>query len=253
MKTWQKYAAEFFGTLILVGGGTGAVIGAGLGGEAILTVGLGFGLALMVALYAVGRVSGGHFNPAVSLAAFLDRRIGLIDMVGYWVMQVAGALAASALLAWVYSRQYVSFTYTSLNREQGINELSGFFTEAALTLVFVFVILVLGKKKGTTKYIGMAMTLTLIHLVGLVMTGASVNPARSFAPALVGGTWDGFWVFVAGPALGAIVAWALYKVIVEGDISLGDDVVAIKEDVEDEADRIEDRIEERFDKDDDRD
>lgn len=249
MKTWQKYAAEFFGTLILVGGGTGAIIGAGLGGGDILAISLGFGLALMVALYSVGRVSGGHFNPAVSLAAFLDRRIGLIDMIGYWVAQVAGALSASALLAWIYSRQYVAYTYTNLSREQGVNELSGFVAEAALTVVFVFAILALGKKKGTGKYIGMGVALASVHLVGVVMTGASVNPARSLAPAVLGGTWDGFWVFVAGPALGAIVAWALYKVIVEGDISLGDDVAALREEVEEAAEAIEDRIEERFDRD----
>ena len=256
MKTWQKYAAEFFGTFILVGGGTGAIIGAGLGGGDILAISLGFGLALMVALYAVGHISGGHFNPAVSLAAFLDRRIGLLDMAGYWVMQLAGALSASALLGWIWSRQYVGFTYTNLSRDQGINELAGFFAEAALTLVFVFVMLVLLKSEAQTKYIGMGAAYTVVLLVGMVMTGASVNPARSLAPAVVGGVWSGFWVFVAGPALGAIVAWALYKVIVEGDVSLGDDVVAIKEEVEDTSDRIgdkiEDRFERRFDKDDDR-
>jgi len=252
MKIWQKYAAEFLGTFILVGGGTGAIIGAGLGGGDILAISLGFGLALLVALYAVGRVSGGHFNPAVSLAAFLDRRISLLDMAGYWVMQVAGALAASALLAWVYSRLYVSYTYSNLGRDQGINELAGFIVEAVLTLVFVFVVLALGKSEASTKYIGMAGAYAAVQLVGYVMTGASVNPARSLAPALVGGVWGGFWVFIAGPALGAIVAWALYKIIVEGDVTLGDDMVAIKEDVEETAEQIEDRFERRFDKDDDR-
>jgi aquaporin Z len=249
MKTWQKYAAEFFGTFILVGGGTGAIIGAGLGGGDILAISVGFGIALMVALYAVGHISGGHFNPAVSLAAFLDRRIGLLDMAGYWVMQVAGALSASALLAWIWSRQYVSFTYTNLSRDQGINELAGFFAEAALTLVFVFVVLVRLKSEAHTKYIGMAGAYTMVLLVGMVMTGASVNPARTLAPAVVGGVWNGFWVFVAGPALGAIVAWALYKVIVEGDVKLGDDVAAVAEHVEDTADRIGDKIEDRFDRD----
>jgi len=253
MRIWQKYAAEFFGTFILVGGGTGAIISVGsTTGMDVFAISVGFGLALLVALYAVGRISGGHFNPAVSLAAFLDRRIGLIDMGGYWVMQVAGALSASALLAWVYSRQYVSFTYTNLSRDQGINELSGFVVEAVLTLVFVFAVLALSKSEAPTKYIGMAGAYATVELVGYVMTGASVNPARSLAPALVGGVWDGFWVFIAGPALGAIVAWALYKIIVEGDVKLGDDVVAIKEDVEEEADRIEDRFERRFEKDDDR-
>lgn len=229
MRIFQKYAAEFFGTFILVGGGTGAVIGGGLTQEGVLAVSLGFGLALMVGLFAFAGISGGHFNPAVSLAAFLDRRIGFADMVGYWVMQVAGALSASALIAWIFSREFAAATANTLNRQAGINELAGFFGEAVLTLVFVFVILVLAKSEGSTKYIGMGVTLAVIHLVGIVMTGAGVNPARSFAPALVGGTWDGFWVYVAGPALGAILAWALYKIIIEGDLSLGDDLAEVKE------------------------
>lgn len=250
MKIWQKYAAEFLGTFILVGGGTGAIISVGsTTGMDVFAISVGFGLALLVALYAVGHLSGGHFNPAVSLAAYLDRRIGLLDMVGYWVMQLAGALAASALLAWIYTRLYVSYTYTTLGRGQGINELAGFVVEAVLTLVFVFAVLALGKSEAPAKYIGMAGAFALVQLVGYVMTGASVNPARSLAPALVGGTWDGFWVFIAGPALGAIVAWALYKIIVEGDVKLGDDVVALKEDAEDTVERIEDKIEDRFDRD----
>jgi aquaporin Z len=239
MRIWQKYAAEFFGTFILVGGGTGAIISVGsTTGMDAFAISVGFGLALLVALYAVGRISGGHFNPAVSLAAFLDRRIGLIDMTGYWVMQAAGALSASALLAWVYSRLYVSYTYTNLSRDQGVNELSGFIIEAVLTLVFVFAVLALGKSEAPTKYIGMAGAYATVELVGYVMTGASVNPARSLAPALVGGIWDGFWVFIAGPALGAIVAWALYKVIVEGDVKLGDDVVGLKEEVLEVKDEV---------------
>jgi len=235
VETYQKYAAEFLGTFILVGGGTGAIIGAGLGGDGVLAISLGFGMALMVALYALAGKSGGHFNPAVSLAAFLDRRIGLVDMVGYWVMQVAGALSASALLAWIYNREFVAATANTLNRARGVNELAGFFGEAVLTLVFVFAILVLAKSQAHTKYIGMGVALAAVHLVGIVMTGAGVNPARSLAPALVGGTWSGFWVYVAGPALGAVVAWALYKIIIEGDLSLGDDLAEIKDAVVEEA------------------
>jgi aquaporin Z len=246
MKTWQKYAAEFFGTFILVGGGTGAIIGAGVGGGDITAIALGFGFALMVALFAVGRISGGHFNPAVSLAAFLDRRIGLIDLGAYWVAQVAGGITASALLAWVYSREYVGFTYSSLNRGAGINELAGFIVEAVFTLVFVFVVLVLLKSDRPGKYFGIGAAYALIQLVGLVMTNASVNPVRSLAPAVIGGTWDGFWVFIAGPALGAIVGWALYKIIVEGDVSLGDNVAAIRDEVEETAETIGERIEEGF-------
>ncbi len=227
MKIFQKYAAEFLGTFILVGIGTGAILSVGglSDSGSIVAIALAFGLALMTALYMLGPVSGGHFNPVVSLAAFLDRRIGLVDMVGYWVMQTAGALSASALYAWVLNRDAVGATYTTAN----ISELSAFVAEALFTLVFVFAVLVLAKHEGTAKYIGMGLALTAVHLVALVFTGASMNPARSFAPALVGGTWEGFWVYLAGPALGAIVAWALYKIIIEGDLRLGDDMIAVKD------------------------
>ena len=239
MKIFQKYAAEFFGTFILVGIGTGTILSVGGLSDAasILAIALAFGLALATALYMLGPVSGGHFNPAVSLAAFLDRRIGFIDMIGYWVMQVAGALSAAALYAWVLNREAVGATYLTPN----VSQLSAFVAEALFTLVFVFAVLVLGKHEGNGKYIGMGLALTAVNMVGLVFTGAGVNPARSFAPALVGGTWDGFWVFIAGPALGAIVAWALYKIIFEGDLKLGDDVIAIKDAVvEDTMGAVED-------------
>ena len=238
MKIFQKFAAEFLGTFILVGGSIGAVAGA----DSVLSVGLATGLAFMLALYALGGLAGGYFNPAVSLAMFLDKRIGFIDMLGYWVMQVAGAIAASALLAWVYTREFLGYTYPALQRGDGINELAGFFAEAVLTLVLVFAILVLAKGEGHAKYVGMGVALTVTVLVGYMMTGAGVNPARVFAPALLGGKWDGFWVFIAGPALGAIVAWALYKIIIEGDISLGDDVIAVKDSVVEETREVIDEI-----------
>jgi aquaporin Z len=246
MKIFQKYAAEFLGTFILVGGGTGAVIGAGLTGGDNLAVALAFGLALTVALYALGPISGGHFNPAVSLAAFLDRRISVIDMAGYWVMQLAGGISASALLAWVYQRDFVGYTAPVLNRQYGVNELAGFFGEAVLTLVFVFAVLVLAKSEGHIKFLGMGVTLAAVHLVGLAMTGAGFNPARSLAPQIIGGSWDAWWVYLAGPALGAIVAWALYKIIVEGDLKLGDDVVAVKDAVVEEAKEAAEGVKEVF-------
>lgn len=232
MQMFQKLAAEFFGTLVLVGIGTGTIIGIGGIGDSggIVAVSLAFGLALITALYMVGGVSGGHFNPAVSLAAFLDKRINLQDMVGYWVAQVAGALTASALFAWVLDRSAAAATYTRLTRPV-VNELTGFIVEAVFTLVFVFAILVLAKSEAHTKYLGMGVALAAVHFVGIAFTGASVNPARTFAPALVGGTWDGFWVFVAGPALGAILAWALYQIIVVGNVKLADEVAGLKDSI----------------------
>lgn len=244
MKTWQKYASEFYGTFVLVGIGMGAILGvnalygnliqglvfqdpvalSGSGSEArIVTVALAFGVGLMVALYTVGHISGGHFNPAVSLAMFLDRRIRLGEMLGYWVSQVGGALLAALAYWWIIDRDAVATAYTQLNT-QYVDQFGGFVGEAILTAVFVFAVLVLAKGEAPTKFLGIGFALAGVHFVGIAFTGAGVNPARSLAPALVGGTWDSFWLYLVGPLVGAVVAWGLYKVVIgdgteaEGDL-----------------------------------
>lgn len=227
MKTWQKYAAEVFGTFMLVGIGTGAILGIKEAGEpVIIGVSLAFGLALITALYSLARVSGGHFNPVVTLAMFLDRRIGWTDSVGYVISQALGAFLASGVLAIVLSRADVAATATQVSA--AISQFEGFVAEAVFTLIFVFAILVLSKSKSHTKFLGMGAALAAVHMLGISFTGASVNPARSFAPALVGDAWSGFWVYVVGPALGAVIAWFLYKVIVQGDTDFTDDYTEIK-------------------------
>ncbi len=227
MKAWQKYAAEALGTFMLVGIGTGAILAVQFADQpSLVAVSLAFGLALITALYTVGRVSGGHFNPAVSLGAFLDRRIGLLDMLWYWVSQVAGALVASLAFLWILDADAVASTYTQINRAV-VDEAGGFIAETVFTMIFVMAILVLAKSQAHTKYLGMGLALSAVHFVGLVFTGASVNPARSFAPALVGNTWDGFWLFVLGPLAGAVLGWVLYRVIVLGDTDFSDDAEEI--------------------------
>jgi len=228
MKTWQKYAAEVFGTFMLVGIGTGALIGIKQAGEPfIIGVSLAFGLALITALYSVARVSGGHFNPVVTLAMFLDRRIGLTDAAGYVVSQALGAFLASGAFAIVLNRAAVADSATGLGG--GISEFEGFIAESVFTLMFVFAILVLSRSQAPTKFLGMGAALAAVHMLGIPFTGASVNPARSFAPALVGDAWSGFWVYVIGPVVGAVIAWVLYKVIVEGDTDFTDDFSEIKD------------------------
>lgn len=228
MKTWQKYAAEVFGTFVLVGVGTGAILGIKQTGEPlIIGVALAFGLALITALYSVARVSGGHFNPAVSLAMFLDRRIGLYDFAGYVISQALGAFLASGAFAIVLSRADVAATATGVSA--AISEAEGFLAEAVFTMVFVFAILVLSRSRASTRFLGMGAALAAVHMLGIPFTGASVNPARSFAPALVGDAWAAHWVYWAGPLLGAVVAWGLYKVIVEGDTDFTDDLSEIRD------------------------
>jgi len=228
MKAWQKYAAEVFGTFVLVGVGTGAILGVkGAGEPVVIGVSLAFGLALITALYSVGSVSGGHFNPVVTLAMFLDRRIGFSDAAGYVVSQALGAFLASGVLAIVLSRDLVATTATEMSA--AVSEFGGFIGEAVLTLVFVFAILVLSKSQAHTRFLGMGAALAAVHMVGISLTGASVNPARRFAPALVGDQWSAFWVYVVGPIVGAVIAWVLYKLIVEGDTDFTDDISEIKD------------------------
>jgi aquaporin Z len=218
MANWQKYAAEVYGTFVLVLFGTGAVLASG--GDYV-AISFAFGLALVVGLFTVGRVSGGHFNPAVSLGAFLDKRISLSDMLFYWVSQVAGALIASFALVYLASKAAVATTVNALG---GLEAFKGLVGEAILTAIFVMAILVLSKSASYTKLLGIGLTLTAVHLAGIGFTSAGVNPARSLAPAIASGEFGDIWVFLLGPAIGAILGWVLYKFIVTGDTDLTDDV-----------------------------
>jgi aquaporin Z len=222
---WQKYAAEAYGTFVLVGIGTGAYLVSQ--GDLVVTA-FAFGFALIAALYTVGRVSGGHFNPAVTLGAFLDQRISAVDMVGYWVSQIVGGVLASFAWAFVVNSDFVALSTTRLGINPGtgsqLTTFDGIFGEALFTLIFVMAVLVLMKSTSYTKYIGMGFTLTAVTFVGLAFTGASVNPARSLAPAIVGGEFTDIAVYLIGPAIGAVLAWVLYKFVVTGDLDLMDDI-----------------------------
>ena len=219
MANWQKYAAEAYGTFVLVGVGTGAILS---GGDTV-AVSFAFGLALIAGLYTVGRISGGHFNPAVSLGAFLDQRISLTDMVGYWVSQVVGGVLASLVFAYVLSSDAVATTVTRFS-DPPVDTFGAILGEALFTMIFVMAVLVLAKSTSYTKYIGMGFTLVAVHLVGIAFTGAAVNPARYLAPAIVGGEFTDVAVYLIGPFVGAVLAWVLYKFIVEGDMDLTDDI-----------------------------
>ncbi len=230
MAKWQKYAAEIYGTFVLVLFGTGAILATGTAtangfSPDVVGIALAFGLALVAGLYTVGRVSGGHFNPAVSFGMFLDKRIDAMDLVAYWVAQIIGAVVASLALAFLASKQFVAFTVTGLSPGLGSNAtFKALLVEAILTAVFVMAILVMSRSTSYMKFLGIGLVLSAVHLVGIPFTGSSVNPARSFGPALVSGTWTDYWVYVVGPLAGAIVAWVLYKVIVTGDTNLADDM-----------------------------
>ncbi len=216
---FRTYFAEFIGTGILVFVGGLAI----LRGDSTAVIAFGFGLALLMALYAVGEVSGGHFNPAVTLAAFLDGRINLTDGIAYWVSQVAGGALASLGIWWASSQDAVGLTAT--NPGPGVGDGSVFLIEAVLTAVFVMVILKVTASADLKRGAFAAISLALvgIHMAAVPITGASVNPARSIGPALVGENAGNLWLYIVAPLVGAIIGWLIYQVTTRATVELNVD------------------------------
>jgi len=225
----KKYLAEFIGTLVLVvmGCGTAMLVGCDAvnGGGYILTA-LAFGLVIVGMAYCVGNISGCHINPAVSLGVLMSGGMSAAEFVGYVVSQCAGALAGAGLLAAIFALGGV----TDMTGGFGSNGLAGVNGSAAagllveIVLTFIFVLTILGvtsKKAGHGSFGGLVigLTLTLVHILGIGLTGTSVNPARSFGPAVVAlftgnsAPISALWVFLVGPFAGAALAALTYKAL----------------------------------------
>ena len=226
----RRIIAEFVGTFLLVFLAVGtavfgiaALVGVdGKGpGSGIVGVALAFGLVLLGIAYAFGPVSGAHVNPAVTLAMLIGRRLPATDAIGYWIAQFLGGIAGGGLLAlFVASFEVTDYTGalgTNSYDNGSINLAGAFVLEATLTAAFVLVILLVTERVAAPGFAGLAigLTLTLVHLVGIPLTGTSVNPARSLGPAIFeGGTALGqVWLFIAAPLVGAVIAWALWRLI----------------------------------------
>jgi aquaporin Z len=211
----RKYLAELVGTFILVVIGSMSIVAAGaMSAPVLVVVPFGFGLGLLAAIQSAGYVSGGHFNPAVTLGALLDRRIDAMNAIGYVVAQVIGAIAASGVVLLVASQAAVKSTASAFPADKGIN---AFAVEVLLTAIFLLVILTVTKRAPNHAAFAIPLTLTVIHFAGIPFSGASVNPARSLAPALVGGSLEGsIVVWIAGPLVGAIIGWAIYRALEDG-------------------------------------
>lgn len=231
----KKFLAEFFGTMFLVLLACGSAV---LAGPKIGTLGIGlcFGLVLLALCYAIGGISGCHVNPAVSLGVYLtDSKFSLGDLCSYVVAQLFGAAVGAALLFWLmYLGGYWadgafqfggiteladgSTSYLATNVLQpGATWQMALLMEALLTFLFVFVVLGATSKLGNSNLAGVAigLALGLVNIVGIPVDNCSVNPARSFGPALFStNAWPDFWIMVVGPLIGAILAALAWRTMV---------------------------------------
>jgi aquaporin TIP len=204
--------AEFVGAFTLTFIGAGAIM-TGVGG--LVGVAFAHGLAIAVMVSAMGHISGGHFNPAITLGFFVTRRIAPMLAVVYWIAQLAGATAAALLLWWIYPGDAVKATHLgSPLLSNRIDVGAGVFLEALLTFFLVWVVFATAADpRGTFKSIaGLAigLTITLDILMGGPLTGAAMNPSRAFGPMLVNNQWADGWIWFVGPAVGGVVAAVAY-------------------------------------------
>jgi aquaporin Z len=210
----RRYAAEFFGTFALVFAGTGAIVINAVSGGAVSHVGIGltFGLIVMAMIYALGEVSGAHLNPAVTLGFFLARRFPASSVLPYLLSQSAGALLASAILRLLFG----NIAHLGATLPAGPTSQS-FFLEVILTAVLMFVILCLAtgsKEQGLMAGIAIGATVGLEALFAGPICGASMNPARSLAPAFISAHTASLWIYLTAPFLGAALAvpcWLLSR------------------------------------------
>jgi aquaporin Z len=217
MERLYVYAAEVLGTFTLVFVGMLSILSANILQAPIqVAVAFGFGLALLAGLYAFGEISGGHYNPAVSLGLFLDRRLPASDLIAYWIAQFVGAvLAALAVLA-AFDQDAVASTATMPGVASSAWD--AFWIELLLTTIFVLVILQSTRSERIrgTALLAIPLTLVAAHLAAIPISGASLNPARTFGPALVGNTWDDIWIYFLAPPLGAVIAAAIDRYLRRG-------------------------------------
>lgn len=207
----RNYLAELLGTFTLVFVGSLSILAAvTTDAPVVITIAFGFGLALLAGLYAFGEISGGHFNPAVSLAMFLSGRLELPTMIGYWISQIVGAILASLAVLAAFSQDDVAGTAT-----QASANWDAFWLELLLTTIFVAVILQSSRSQRVfgTALLAIPLTLVAIHLAAIPVSGASVNPARSLGPALVGNEWGDFWIYLTAPLIGAVIGAVIHSLL----------------------------------------
>ena len=176
----------------------------------LLVVPFAFGFGLLAAIFAFGYISGGHFNPAVTVAMVLDKRTTPQDAVGYIVAQIIGAIAAGVIVLVAVSQQAVTDGITKPGT--GITDVGALILETVFTAGFVLVILASTKRSPALAALAIPLTLVAIHFADATLSGASVNPARSIGSAVVGGDLTSLWIYLVGPIVGGIIGWGIWRV-----------------------------------------
>ena len=209
---FRKYVCEFIGTAVLVLFGCGTAV---LSDGSLVATAVAFGLSIIAMAYVIGNISGCHVNPAVSLAVLISGKMSVKDFIGYVVAQILGAFLGAGILYYILSTTGLEISALGTNSFGELSVLGAFVTELVLTYVFVYTILGVtsDEKKGTVAGIVIGCTLTFVHLLGIGLTGTSVNPARSLAPAVImgGEALQQVWLFIVAPLCGAVLSSFTFK------------------------------------------
>lgn len=213
----KTFAAELIGTLVLVLFGCGAAVLGGFDHVGQVGIALAFGFSIIAMAYAIGPISGCHINPAVSLGVFAAGRMSAKDMILYWIAQFIGAIIGAAIVGMIAKTGFANLGQNGFDAGSP----GGYGLQAALTFEIVatavFIIAILGvtgaKGHGAFAGVSIGITLAMIHIVGIQVTGVSVNPARSFGPALLAGgqALSQVWVFFVAPAIGAVIGGLFFR------------------------------------------
>ncbi|MEG0126943.1 MAG: MIP family channel protein [Clostridia bacterium] len=228
MNSAKKYVSEFIGTMVLVIFGCGSAVAANtlLAGAGItlplaystLLIAFAFGLSIVAMAYSIGNVSGCHINPAVSLAMLINGKLSAKDFVGYVISQLLGGIAGAGILCLMFGSN-AALGQNGFGAASALHASASvaFIVEVILTFVFVLLILGVTSKTENSRCAGLmiGLTLTLVHILGIPFTGTSVNPARSFGPALLAGgeALSQVWLFILAPLVGAAIAAIVWRFI----------------------------------------
>jgi aquaporin Z len=208
----RAYVAELLGTFLFMTIGYLSVAAFGVASAPtpnLLVVPFSFGFGLLAAIFAFGHISGGHFNPAVTIAAVVDGRTTPADAAGYIVSQIVGAVAAAGVVLVALNQDAVKAGITKPGT--GVTDIGALIIEVVMTAGFIAVILAATKHASALAALAIPLTLVAIHFASATLSGASVNPARSIGSALVGGDLGALWIYLVGPIVGGVIGALVYK------------------------------------------